>query len=224
MLDTLIAIDSYITQYINGFHNDFFDSFMFTFSGKFIWIPMYAMILPLLFGKFKVKTGLIFLFCLIISIVITDQLCGSFFRPLFERLRPANPENPISEFIHIVNNYRGGRYGFPSCHASNSFALASFLCFTVKGSKFVLFILLWAIINSYTRLYLGVHYFGDLTVGAIIGVIVGISMYYLSSFLSSKIETESLKNNNTILSMRYYSPMIIVGSISTALILIYSIF
>ena len=224
MLEKIISIDTDITQFFNSFHCPNFDTFMFTFSGKFIWVPMYAMILLLFFWKFRVKTAFIYTIGLVLTIVITDQLCGSVFRPLFERLRPANLENTISDFIHIVNNYRGGRYGFPSCHAANSFALATFLCFTVRKSRFVFFILFWALLNSYTRLYLGVHYFGDLTVGAIVGVIVGFVMYFLSSFLSNKLSDNCMRDNDEILTLKYYDPMIIVGALTTILILIYSIF
>ena len=96
-----------------------------------------------------------------------------------ERLRPSNPANPISDLVHIVNNYRGGRYGFPSCHASNSFGLAFFLVFLFRKRWLSLFILLWATLNCYTRIYLGVHYPGDLIVGAIIGCCGAAFMCYL---------------------------------------------
>ena len=114
-----------------------------------------------------------------LTITFADQVCAGLIRPVVERLRPANPENPISDLVHVVNNYRGGRYGFPSCHASNSFGLAFFLVFLFRKQWLSLFILLWATLNCYTRIYLGVHYPGDLIVGAVIGCCGAALMCYL---------------------------------------------
>lgn len=96
-------------------------------------------------------------------------MCSSVIRPVVARLRPANLENPIVDMVYIVNGYRGGSYGFPSCHAANSFGLAMYVIFLCRKRWLSFFIVAWAILNCYTRIYLGVHYPGDLIVGAIIG-------------------------------------------------------
>ena len=79
--------------------------------------------------------------------------------------------------IHIVNGYRGGRYGFPSCHAANTFGLAFFLVYLFRQRMLSVFILLWALVTCYSRAYLGVHYPGDLLAGALLGFI-GASLFY----------------------------------------------
>lgn len=185
MIDTLIDIDTKVTLFVNSFHSEFFDQFMYMYSGRFIWVPMYATILYILFKKFKPKSVVVWVLGIALTILITDQFCASFMRPMLERLRPAHLDNPISQFIHVVNDYRGGNFGFPSCHAANSFALVAFSSMLFKKCRFVCFIILWAIINSYSRLYLGVHYLGDLLVGAVIGTFVGISCYYISKYALS---------------------------------------
>lgn len=119
---------------------------------------MYASILYVLLKNFNWKITLCCLTAIALTILFADQVCASLIRPAVERLRPSNPANPISDLVHIVNNYRGGRYGFPSCHASNSFGLAFFLVFLFRKRWLSLFILLWATLNCYTRIYLGVHY------------------------------------------------------------------
>ncbi len=226
MINFLKETDTAITLYVNGFHNDFFDQFMYLFSGRFIWIPMYAMILVILFRNYKIKPAVVMMFGIGLTILLTDQLCATYIRPVLERLRPANLENPISELIHVVNDYRGGSYGFPSCHAANSFALVSFLAMLVPKRRFLIFIFLWAVLNSYSRLYLGVHYLGDLTVGAIIGSIIGICCYCLSVFvIKSKFiskNEEIYKHSSKIWHLESYDPMIITGVLITITIVIIS--
>ena len=129
MIQLLVNTDQNLLLYLNGFHNAFGDYFMSTFTGKWIWVPMYASILYVLLKNFNWKITLCCLTAIALTILFADQVCASLIRPAVERLRPSNPANPISDLVHIVNNYRGGRYGFPSCHASNSFGLAFFLVF-----------------------------------------------------------------------------------------------
>ena len=90
---------------------------------------------------------------------------------------PPNLENPLSAMVHIVNGYRGGSYGFPSCHAANTFGLAFFILYLFRSRLLSTFILAWALVTCYSRAYLGVHYPGDLLAGAVLGF-VGASLCY----------------------------------------------
>ncbi len=189
MLDFLIDLDTQVLLFFNSFHSTFFDYFMMTFTGKAIWIPMYASIIYILFRRFGWKIALCYTLSIPIVILCVDQLCASLIRPLAERLRPTNLENPISAFVHIVDGYRGGKYGFPSCHAANSFALATFLSFLFAKRRFTIFIFTWALITSYSRMYLGVHYPGDLLVGAIIGSVIGYIIYCIAEQVAKQIST-----------------------------------
>ncbi|MDE6458987.1 MAG: phosphatase PAP2 family protein [Muribaculum sp.] len=177
MIEYLNQLDASILLFFNGMHSPFFDKFMMLCTGRFIWIPMYVTILLILIKSFKPKQVLLYAIALAIAITLTDQTCSSIIRPIFERLRPSNPENPLSQYIHIVNGYRGGSYGFPSCHAANSFALAVFVVCLVRRRRLAFFIFGWAILNSYSRIYLGVHYPGDLFIGAIVGSFFGYICY-----------------------------------------------
>lgn len=169
MIDWLNTIDTQVFLALNGLHAPYFDVFMKLFTGKWIWVPMYAAVLFAVVRNYRWRQTLAVLVCVALAITIADQVCATLIRPEVCRLRPSNPENPLSEMVHIVGGYRGGSYGFPSCHAANSFALASFLTLLFANRKLSLFIFAWAVLNSYSRIYLGVHYPGDLLVGAIIG-------------------------------------------------------
>lgn len=183
-IQSLSEIDTNILLYFNGIHSAFFDYFMSAFTGKVIWIPMYATILYVLLKNYNWKVALGCVVVIALTITFADQMCNSIIRPLVGRLRPSNPENPIADLVYIVNDRRGGGYGFPSCHAANSFGLAVVLILIFKKRWLSIFIVGWAIVNSYTRLYLGLHYPGDLLVGAIIGGFGGWLIYFVFSKLT----------------------------------------
>lgn len=137
-LQGAIDVDTNIFFPINRMHNMYFDYFMSAYSGKWVWIPMYAAIWYVMLRNFHWKVTL---FCMIgfaLTITFADQACATWIRPYVERMRPSNLNNPISEMVHIVNNHRGGRYGFPSCHAANTFGLA-FSCSFYSASGGLLF-------------------------------------------------------------------------------------
>lgn len=169
MIDQLTAIDTDLFLTLNGIHNTYWDYFMSAFSGKLIWIPMYVSIAYLLFKNLDWKEALLFVIAIGVAAGLSDMTCAKAIRPFAERLRPSNPDNEISILVHIVDGYRGGAFGFPSCHAANSFALAISTMLIFRRPFLSSCILLWAIANSYSRIYLGVHYPGDLLTGAIIG-------------------------------------------------------
>ncbi|MCM1110335.1 MAG: phosphatase PAP2 family protein [Clostridium sp.] len=173
MFELLNTIDTEIFLFFNGLHTGFSDSFMKAFSGRFIWIPMYATLLVMVLKAFPLRKAAVIVVGVAAAIALTDQTCASLIRPFFERLRPSNLANPLSELTHIVDGYRGGAYGFPSCHAANSFALATFMSLIFRLRKFNPAIFSWAFLNSYSRICLGVHYPGDLLVGALVGAFFG---------------------------------------------------
>lgn len=193
MIDWLNTIDTQVFLALNGLHAPYFDAFMKLFTGKWIWVPMYAAVLFAVVRNYRWRQTLAVLVCVALAITIADQVCATLIRPEVCRLRPSNPENPLSEMVHIVGGYRGGSYGFPSCHAANSFALASFLTLLFANRKLSLFIFAWAVLNSYSRVYLGVHYPGDLLVGAIIGTAAGLAMTFAAGYVADRVDRPHLK-------------------------------
>lgn len=88
--------------------------------------------------------------------------------------------------VDTVNGYRGGLYGFFSGHAANSFGLAMFFVLLVKHRWFSLSVLIWAFLNSIIRTYLGVHFVGDIVVGAVTGMLIGSITYWIYSMFARK--------------------------------------
>ncbi len=177
MLDRLINMDINLFLWLNSHHSPFWDHIMWFVSGKIEWIPLYLVLLIFVIQRFKWQSISIVI-AVIIAITLADQLAVKVFKEVFERLRPShNPE--IEHLVHLVNNYHGGKYGFVSNHAANSFALAVFTSLLIRKKWFIAAMLFWALLVSYSRIYLGVHYPGDIIGGAILGSLIGWLIYYI---------------------------------------------
>lgn len=214
-LQLLNDLDSQLLLAINGLHNPYFDTFMYAYSGKWIWIPMYAALVYVLFRNLSWRVALVCLVGVALTITFADQIGASVIRPWVERLRPANLENPLSEYVHIVNGYRGGSYGFPSCHAANTFGLTFYLMFLIRRRGFTLFMCAWALLTCYSRSYLGVHYPGDLLAGALLGLCGAALMYGLFRWLVGYRRPQHFKD--------LWVPMV-TGGLTVAGMLVYAAF
>ncbi len=172
MLETIKAFDESLFLFLNAQNNSFFDSLMWLFSEKLFWGPLYVWFLWLLHKRYPQHFWTV-LVVIILMIVTTDQLCN-LSKNSFMRLRPSHEEH-LMTVVHIVNEYRGGMYGFYSGHASNAFAVALFMITALAGARWYIIpiSLVYALLTAYSRIYLGVHYPLDIVVGALTGALLG---------------------------------------------------
>ena len=177
-------IDQQLFLFINSLNSPFFDQVMHAISGKLIWVPLYLAILIFLGIKYKRKFFIILIF-IILAVTLADQ--GSVFvKNLFLRLRPCH-EPSLKGLVHLVNGECGGMYGFVSSHATNSFNVALLSLLFVKKRWYSISIIAWALVVGYSRIYLGVHYPGDVLCGSFLGAFIGWSMFRLYVLTDNKI-------------------------------------
>ncbi|MCM1311637.1 MAG: phosphatase PAP2 family protein [Bacteroides sp.] len=180
-MNYITQIDTDILLFFNGLHHDCMDNAMLVYTNRLTWIPFYMALVVMTFIRMRhnPRAILLFVLCMAAAITVSDQLCGHIIRNAIGRMRPSNPANPISVLLHIVNGYRSGSFGFPSCHAANTMALASALHFVFRNKWLNAVMAFWVATNCYTRLYLGVHYPGDLLAGAAAGFLVSFLVFGL---------------------------------------------
>ena len=168
MITQLEQWDKFLFKLFNGIHNELFDLLMAWISNKWIWMPLYAILLYWLF-RYHSAPFVLTVTGIILLILISDQTASGILKPWIQRLRPCyDPE--LEGYIHIVNGC-GGPYGFASSHASNSFAIAFFCWYLLKKQlKYIWLLIPWASLVAYSRIYLGVHFPGDIIAGALIGI------------------------------------------------------
>jgi len=200
MLETLLNIDKELFLLLNGNNSPFWDNFYWIFTSVQIWIPFYITIFVAIAYRQGVKALWTLLF-IVVVIILCDQISSSLLKPLFERLRPSH-EPDLEGIIRLVNNRKAGLYGFVSSHAANTFGLAMFTSLIFRKSYYTLIVFIWAAINSYSRVYLGLHYPGDILGGLILGILNGFLIYITykkTIFLHVKGFKDLVKFNNEVL-------------------------
>ena len=181
----LVRLDQQLLLYLNSLNSPFWDQVMYAISGKFLWIPLYLAILIYLGYTYKRKFLVILLF-IILGITIADQTSVHLFKNMFQRLRPCH-EPALEGMVHLVRGECGGLYGFVSSHATNSFYVAVFSLLFIRRRWYTVSIIIWALVVGYSRIYLGVHYPGDVICGSLLGALVGWFVYTLYSITDKKI-------------------------------------
>ena len=183
-MSMLEQLDQQLFLFLNSANSPFWDKVMFILSMKVVWAPLYLVILIYLGKKYKRKFRIIILF-VILAVALTDQT-ALIIKYSFDRLRPCH-EPSLQGLVHMVKGECGGKFGFVSSHAANSFNVALLSLMFIKKRWYSVSIIFWAAIVSYSRIYLGVHYPGDVLSGAILGALIGWSVYKLYEMTDKRI-------------------------------------
>ena len=182
-METVLELDKNLFIFLNSLGSERFDGFWLFITKQINWIPIFLIIMYLVFKHLGWRHALMIILVLALLIALTDQTTN-LFKNYFQRLRPVN-NTDLDDVIHFV--HKRSSFSFISGHASNSMAAAFFLYKVLKPYlKYMGFIFLWPLVFAYSRIYLGLHYPGDILAGYIWGILMALLMMKLYTFLRDK--------------------------------------
>lgn len=175
---TFETLDRQLLEFFNGSNSVFLDSVALTFTSGLTWIPLYVALLYLVIKNSEnmAQFGLI-VASVLLCMLLSDGVAEYLVKPYVGRLRPS-ADPAVKYLIDVVGNYRESTtFSFPSAHAANTAAVAVFFSLLVRNKSLSVMLLLWSVLNCWTRLYLGVHYPGDILVGFLWGILSAVVSY-----------------------------------------------
>ena len=212
-MDYLIHIDQQWLLAINGWHAEWADVLMWYISKSTTWLPLYALLVGLVVYRFGIQwylstqntsnyrfTALLRVFIVLAgfaaAVGLSDFISSGIIKPWVSRLRPTH-EPALAGMLHLVNGYTGGMYGFVSSHAANTMACALLFSLLYRNKYATVALMLWVALNCYSRMYLGVHYPGDIIGGLLVGTLIAGMTYAVARHLLKRLDARHVLNGRS---------------------------
>ena len=184
MIEYLDEIDANALLAINGLNDTFQDAFWWLVTAKWSSVLLLLAVLWILLHQNR-RHALLVLAMMALAVIVADQVSSGLIKHLVERLRPTHDPS-LESAVHVINGYRGGMYGFVSSHAANFFAVATLLSYVTRQRLVAFSLFTWAMFQCYSRIYLGVHYPGDILGGIVVGWLVGWLVWQLMRWIQRR--------------------------------------
>ncbi len=189
-IDNLIHLDKELLVFLNGLGNENWDSLWMIITNQLSWLPLYLLFFFLIFRSYGWEKGLAFIVITALMIAFSDQLTV-FIKNSTGRFRP-NRDPEIMDIIRIIKNNKS--FSFVSGHATTSTAVSLLMHLTLKKYyKYTLLFFIWPLLFAYSRIYIGVHFPIDVTVGALLGLLIGFLFYQLSLKVLEKVNSKKVE-------------------------------
>ena len=212
-MNTLISLDQQWLLAINGWHAEWADVLMWYISKSTTWLPLYALLVGLVVYRFGIQwylstqntsnyrfTALLRVFIVLagfaVAVGLSDFISSGIIKPWVSRLRPTH-EPALAGMLHLVNGYTGGMYGFVSSHAANTMACALLFSLLYRNKYATVALMLWVALNCYSRMYLGVHYPGDIIGGLLVGTLIAGMTYAVARHLLKRLDARHVLNGRS---------------------------
>ena len=211
-MDYLIHIDQQWLLAINGWHSEWADILMWYISKSTTWLPLYALLVGLIVYRFGILSPslcregrrgssllrvLIILAGFAVAVGVSDFVSSGIIKTWVCSLRPTH-EPEIAGLIRLVNGYTGGLYGFVSSHAANTMACALLFALLYRNKYATVGLMLWVALNCYSRMYLGVHYPGDIIGGLLVGALFAGQVYAVVRCLLARVDVRHAPNGQSV--------------------------
>ncbi|MCF0160449.1 MAG: phosphatase PAP2 family protein [Bacteroidaceae bacterium] len=181
----IIAWDKELLLMLNGSDSIVWDQLMFLATKTIVWVPFFFSLLYLVVKNSSAHKALLIIGCVAVCFAVSEGVSSGICKPLVARFRPTHdPE--IMGLVQTVNGLKGGLYSFFSSHAANTFSLSFFLSLVVRHWLFTTSVFSWACFHTYTRIYLGLHFPGDILTGFCFGCLWGVTLYFIYCWLSRR--------------------------------------
>ena len=200
---TIQNIDFQVLQWFNGSNNVILDQLALVLTSGFTWIPLYVVLFIVVMrnNETMMQIGLV-VGAALLCILFADGFADGIIKPLAERWRPSN--DPLVKYsVQVVDNLRMKDYSFCSAHAANTMSIAVFFSLLVRSRMLTITMIVWSLVNCWTRLYLGVHYPLDIATGLLLGSVVGFLVYLLYHRMYRRISPEIKYISNQYTSTGY---------------------